>query len=93
MATKRQIEKARQVDLISMVMEDCDGKIMKGSDCIKINCVFHNERTPSLAIYEDHFFCFGCNESGDQIAWVMKVGNMGFDEAVKYINQRLWEQR
>ena len=92
MATEKQIEKAKEINLMDIVTEDHDGRIIRGSNCLKINCIFHDERTPSLAIYQDGFHCFGCGEHGDVITWVMKVGDMSFDEAVKYINKRLWEE-
>ncbi len=31
-------------------------------------CPFHNERTPSFKVYEDHFHCFGCGAHGDRIS-------------------------
>lgn len=31
------------------------------------NCPFHNDRSPSLYIQADHFYCFGCGEHGDVI--------------------------
>ena len=34
------------------------------------SCLFHNERTPSLKLYDDHFHCFGCGKSGDVIALI-----------------------
>ena len=30
-------------------------------------CPFHDDRTPSLKVYDDHFYCFGCGEQGDVI--------------------------
>ena len=30
-------------------------------------CPFHNERTPSFKVYEDHYHCFGCGEHGDHV--------------------------
>lgn len=30
----------------------------------KILCPFHDERTPSLEVYSDGFFCFGCGKGG-----------------------------
>lgn len=32
------------------------------------SCLFHSERTPSMKLYPDHFYCFGCGKSGDVIA-------------------------
>lgn len=28
-------------------------------------CVFHNDRHPSMKLYPDHYYCFGCHASGD----------------------------
>ena len=28
-------------------------------------CPFHNDRTPSMKMYPDHFHCFGCGQTGD----------------------------
>ena len=30
-------------------------------------CPFHNDRTPSMKLNEDYFYCFGCGASGDVI--------------------------
>ena len=35
-----------------------------------ICCPFHNEKTPSLKIYEHSYFCFGCGTGGDVIDFV-----------------------
>jgi len=37
----------------------------------KICCPFHDDSTPSLHIYTDHFHCFGCGAHGDAIDWLM----------------------
>ena len=39
----------------------------------KICCRFHDEATPSLHIYRDHYYCFGCHAYGDHIDWLMQV--------------------
>lgn len=30
-------------------------------------CPFHNDRTPSMKLNEDYFYCFGCGAHGDVI--------------------------
>ena len=30
-------------------------------------CPFHDDRTPSMKLYPDHFHCFGCGRTGDVI--------------------------
>ena len=36
-------------------------------------CPFHNEKTGSLKLYHDHFYCFGCGEHGDVIKLTTKL--------------------
>jgi DNA primase len=46
-------------------------------------CPFHNEKTPSFYVYDDHFHCFGCGAHGDAITFVMRTEGAGFPEAVE----------
>ena len=50
-------------------------------------CPFHNEKTPSCYFYTETntFYCFGCNEKGDVIKFVMLLYGIGFVEAVKML--------
>ena len=56
---------------------------------IKVNrngfcrCIFHNERTPSMKLYKDSFYCFSCQKSGDVFTFVQKMDGMSFKEAFK----------
>lgn len=36
-------------------------------------CPFHAEKTGSLKLYHDHFYCFGCGEHGDVIKLTGKL--------------------
>ena len=38
-----------------------------------VRCPFHEERTPSMKLYEDHYFCFGCGKHGDVINLVAEL--------------------
>jgi DNA primase len=49
------------------------------------SCLFHNERTPSLKLYSDHFHCFGCGKSGDVIALVAQRLNISQFESAKLL--------
>ncbi len=53
-------------------------------------CPFHGENTPSFNIYTetDSFYCFGCGAAGDVISFIMKIDNLDYVEAVKYLAQR-----
>ena len=48
-----------------------------------IRCPFHNDRTPSMKIYEDHFHCFGCGAHGDVIRFAELYFNLSPLEAAK----------
>ena len=53
-------------------------------------CPFHSERTPSFTVSQDKnlFYCFGCQESGDSISFLMKMDHIGFADAVQIIAQK-----
>lgn len=63
------------------------GKLRRNSKTLVGLCPFHKEKTASFTIYLDSntFVCFGCGEKGDVIDFVMKLNNLTFMEAVKYI--------
>ena len=48
-------------------------------------CPFHDEKTPSFNVNPDrgNFYCFGCHEGGDAIAFLMKIENLTFPEAAR----------
>ena len=37
------------------------------NDSSMARCPFHNDRTPSVKLYADHFYCFGCGKYGDVV--------------------------
>ncbi|MFC7542663.1 CHC2 zinc finger domain-containing protein [Siccirubricoccus deserti] len=49
----------------------------------KACCPFHNEKTPSFYVYDDHFHCFGCGAHGDAITFLMRAEGAAFPEAVE----------
>lgn len=54
----------------------------------KILCPFHDEKTPSFHVYEDGFKCYGCQEYGDNIAFVSKLEAVAPLEAARMIAAR-----
>lgn len=62
----------RRVDIVDLISDTVNlkrnGKVLKGL------CPFHDERTPSFTVYRDSnsYHCFGCEESGTVIDFVMK---------------------
>jgi DNA primase len=54
-------------------------------------CPFHPEKTPSFSVHatRQFFYCFGCGVKGDVFAFVQKIENVTFPEAVRLIAQKL----
>ena len=53
-----------------------------------ICCPFHNEKTPSLKLYDGNrgFYCFGCGEHGSVIDFVMRYFGLDFKSAIIKLN-------
>lgn len=49
-------------------------------------CPFHVEKTPSLKVYDDHYYCFGCGEHGDVTNFVSKLFGIPQYEAAKKLD-------
>ncbi|AJE85782.1 DNA primase [Streptomyces albus] len=56
-----------------------------GGGNLKGLCPFHDEKSPSFQVSpaKGLFHCFGCQEGGDTITFVMKVDHLSFSEAVE----------
>lgn len=46
-----------------------------------ISCPFHKEKTASMKIYNDSFYCFGCGASGDIFEFVQRIDHCDFKTA------------
>jgi DNA primase len=56
-----------------------------GGGSLKGLCPFHDEKSPSFHVTPARGFyhCFGCQESGDVISFLMKVDGLSFTETVE----------
>jgi DNA primase len=54
-------------------------------------CPFHNEKTPSFSVNPDRksYYCFGCNEGGGIINFVMAMDKITFPEALRTLAKKL----
>ena len=50
-----------------------------------INCPFHNDKTPSMKLYYDHFYCFGCGAHGDAVSFAARITGLSQYEAAKQL--------
>lgn len=46
-----------------------------------IRCPFHKEKTASMMIYKDSYYCFGCGATGDIFKFVMDMDGLSFKDA------------
>ncbi|MDD9950435.1 MAG: DNA primase, partial [Zetaproteobacteria bacterium] len=51
-------------------------------------CPFHDEKSPSFYIFDDHYHCFGCGAHGDAISYVQAQQGLGFIDALKWLGRR-----
>ncbi len=56
----------------------------RGRDYLGL-CPFHNEKTPSFHVYDDHYHCFGCGAHGDAIEFLKAKSGLSFPEAVEQL--------
>src|SRR5215472_10810925 len=79
-----------QADIVRIVGEYV--KLRKsGAQNFQGICPFHAEKTPSFSVHatRQFFHCFGCGASGDVFAFVQKIENISFPEAVRLIAEKL----
>ncbi|MEW6517871.1 MAG: DNA primase [Thermodesulfobacteriota bacterium] len=76
------------VDIIEVIGEHV--QLQKAGVRYKGLCPFHSEKTPSFTVNRERQFyhCFGCNESGDVLSFMMKYHNLTFPEAVAKLAER-----
>lgn len=51
------------------------------------HCPFHNEKTPSFSVSpaKNIYKCFGCGEGGNPVNFIMKIENLSYFEALKFL--------
>ena len=54
----------------------------RGRDFLGL-CPFHQEKTPSFTVFDDHYHCFGCGAHGSVFDFVMHTEGLGFREAIE----------
>jgi hypothetical protein len=70
--TSQQIERARQYPLKDLV----------GTQKNITNCPFHDDRTASMNIKNNFYYCHGCSAQGDIIKYLMETDGLSFKDAV-----------
>lgn len=72
-----------RVDIVEVI--DARVKLKKAGKNYQARCPFHNEKTPSFSVSPDKQFyhCFGCQESGTALTFLLEHDRMDFVEAVE----------
>lgn len=83
--------KAYIIDNVSIV--DVAGSrlsLERAGSSYKALCPFHVEKTPSFMVSEKYrsYRCFGCQQHGNVIDFVMNTENLGFLEAIEALAER-----
>lgn len=53
-----------------------------------ISCPFHSgDRTASMKIYKDSYYCFGCGATGDIFTFVQSMDNCDFKTAFQILGE------
>lgn len=78
-----------QVDIVELISSYFPLK--RTGRNFKALCPFHKEKTPSFIVSPDKqiFHCFGCNEGGNAIHFLMRYERLEFPEAVKVLAKRV----
>ena len=78
-----------RVDIVDVI----DGRVQlkKAGKNYSGLCPFHDEKTPSFTVAPDKQFyhCFGCQESGTALTFLMKFERLEFVEAVEALAQQM----
>jgi DNA primase len=77
-----------RVDMVALVAEYVR-LTKRGSNHVGL-CPFHAEKTPSFNVSAANkfFHCFGCKESGDPFAFVMRMEGTTFPQAARSLAER-----
>ena len=51
-------------------------------------CPFHDEKTPSFKVFDDHYHCFGCGAHGNAIEFLQNHLGMSFPESARLLAGR-----
>lgn len=70
------------------IAEELLGQPAKRSRTWQWVCPFHDDRDPSLTVWSNGWFCFGCQARGDHYDLVQRIENLTFTQAHAWLAQR-----
>lgn len=89
--TRESIDKVLEATDLKTVVEEHVTLRTAGIGSFKGLCPFHDERSPSFHVTPSKGFyhCFGCQESGDAIKFLMELEHTSFTETVEILAARV----
>lgn len=77
-----------RIDCRNLIERDLGRPKYRNNTYSTYKCPLHNEEKGfSLAVYDDHWHCFGkCGRGGDAIAWLQEYHSLSFQEACEQIS-------
>lgn len=84
--SEKSVQQIYDTALVEEVVGDFVHLKRRGINYIGL-CPFHHEKTPSFNVSPSKgiFKCFGCGEGGDAVQFVMKIENVSYPEALRFI--------
>src|SRR5574341_1090877 len=55
------------------------------TDGVLTNCLSHPDRAPSLRLWDDHAYCYGCHKTADIFSFVCKLEKIPYSKAVDWV--------
>lgn len=77
-----------RTDIVTLIGEFVELK-QRGANFVGL-CPFHSEKSPSFNVRRDrqYFHCFGCQESGDAMTFLMRLEGLTFPQAARALAER-----
>jgi|GEM_PF-2263452 len=86
-AFKEAVDEIRSLNCLISIMQNYNMNLKKDNTGYYTNCVFHNDKTPSLRLSDKGnraiYHCFGCGEQGDIINFICKMENLDNTTALR----------
>ena len=86
-AFKEAVDEIRSLNCLISVMQNYNINLKKDNTGYYTNCVFHNDKTPSLRLSDKGnraiYHCFGCGEKGDILNFICRMENLDNTTALR----------
>jgi hypothetical protein len=75
-------DKAKALDIRHVI------SVLTGETNFKYNisCKFHDDKQPSMKVYDESFYCFSCGKGGTVVDFVMHLKEIKFKEAINFLS-------